>query len=74
MSTPWPAAGLTLTARTLFGHSFGSREAASWFHDLLSLHGHVQTNAAVGFRTGVVRVTADEYESALALSRDRPLP
>ena len=34
----------------------------------------VQTNAAVGFRTGVVRVTADEYESALALSRDRPLP
>ncbi len=29
----------------------------------------VQTNAAVGFRTGVVRITGDEYESALALSR-----
>jgi hypothetical protein len=33
----------------------------------------VQTNAAVGFRTGVVRITGDEYESALALSRDRRL-
>jgi hypothetical protein len=29
----------------------------------------VQTNAVVGFRTGVVRITGDEYESALALSR-----
>ena len=29
----------------------------------------VQTNAAVGFRTGVVRITGDEYEIALALSR-----
>ena len=30
----------------------------------------VQANAAVGFRMGVVRITGDEYESALALSRD----
>jgi len=30
----------------------------------------VQTNAAAGFRTGVVRITADEYESTLALSRE----
>jgi hypothetical protein len=29
----------------------------------------VQANAAAGFRTGVVRITADEYEAALALSR-----
>jgi hypothetical protein len=29
----------------------------------------VQANAAAGFRTGVVRVTGDEYEAALALSR-----
>lgn len=29
----------------------------------------VQTNAAVGFRGGVVLITADEYASALALSR-----
>ena len=30
----------------------------------------VQANAAVGFRMGVVRITADEYENALALSRE----
>lgn len=30
----------------------------------------VQANASVGFRTGVVRITADEYENALALSRE----
>jgi EVE domain len=30
----------------------------------------VQANAAVGFRAGVVRITADEYEAALALSRE----
>jgi hypothetical protein len=30
----------------------------------------VQANAAAGFRTGVVRITADEYEAALALSRE----
>jgi hypothetical protein len=29
----------------------------------------VQANAAAGFRTGVVRITGDEYEAALALSR-----
>jgi hypothetical protein len=29
----------------------------------------VQANAAVGFRTGVVLITADEYCNALALSR-----
>jgi hypothetical protein len=40
-------AGLTLTTRTLFGDSFGSRKAASWFQDLLSLRGRVQMNAAV---------------------------
>jgi hypothetical protein len=28
----------------------------------------VQANAASGFRAGVVRITADEYEAALALS------
>jgi hypothetical protein len=30
----------------------------------------VQANAAVGFRTGVVLITRDEYENALALSRE----
>jgi hypothetical protein len=30
----------------------------------------VQANAAVGFRLGIVRITDDEYENALALSRD----
>jgi len=30
----------------------------------------VQANAAVGFELGVVRITGDEYESALALSHD----
>jgi hypothetical protein len=30
----------------------------------------VQANAAAGFRTGVVRITGDEYEAALALSRE----
>ena len=32
----------------------------------------VQTNAAVGFRMGVVLITADEYQNALALNRDAP--
>jgi hypothetical protein len=31
----------------------------------------VQANAAVGFRTGVVRITGDEYEGVLALGRGR---
>ena len=30
----------------------------------------VQANAAAGFRSGVVRITRDEYEAALALSRE----
>jgi hypothetical protein len=30
----------------------------------------VQANAAAGFRVGVVRITGDEYEAALALSRE----
>jgi hypothetical protein len=30
----------------------------------------VQTNAAAGFPTGVVRITLDEYEHALALGRE----
>ena len=30
----------------------------------------VQANAAAGFRTGVVRITGDEYEAVLALSRE----
>jgi len=30
----------------------------------------VQANAAVGFQMGVVRITGDEYESALAHSHD----
>jgi len=30
----------------------------------------VQTNAAAGFRMGVVRITGDEYGTALALSRE----
>ena len=30
----------------------------------------VQANAAAGFRMGVVRITGDEYESTLALSRE----
>jgi hypothetical protein len=30
----------------------------------------VQANAAAGFRTGVVQITGDEYESAVALSRE----
>ena len=30
----------------------------------------VQANAAAGFRMGVVRITGDEYETALALSRE----
>jgi len=29
----------------------------------------VQANAAAGFRAGVVRITDDEYETALTLSR-----
>jgi hypothetical protein len=32
----------------------------------------VQENAATGFRMGVVRITRDEYETALALSREAP--
>jgi hypothetical protein len=31
----------------------------------------VQANATLGFQRGVVRITADEYESALAASRER---
>jgi hypothetical protein len=31
---------------------------------------HVQANAVAGFRMGVVRITGDEYEAALALSRE----
>ena len=30
----------------------------------------VQANAAAGFRTGVVRITGDEYGNAVALSRE----
>jgi hypothetical protein len=30
----------------------------------------VQANAAAGFRTGVVRITGDEYEAALDLNRE----
>jgi hypothetical protein len=30
----------------------------------------VQVNAAAGFRMGVVRITSDEYENAVALSRE----
>src|SRR5580765_649083 len=30
----------------------------------------IQANAAAGFRMGVVRITGDEYETALALSRE----
>jgi hypothetical protein len=30
----------------------------------------VQANAAVGFRMGVVLITGEEYENALALSRE----
>jgi hypothetical protein len=30
----------------------------------------VQANAAAGFRMGVVRITREEYEDALALSRE----
>jgi EVE domain len=30
----------------------------------------VQANAAAGFRMGVVRITGDEYETAVALSRE----
>jgi hypothetical protein len=30
----------------------------------------VQANAAAGFRMGVVRITGDEYETTLALSRE----
>jgi hypothetical protein len=30
----------------------------------------VQENAVAGFRTGVVQITGDEYEAALALSRE----
>jgi hypothetical protein len=32
----------------------------------------VQANAAAGFRMGVVRITGDEYDAALALSREAP--
>ena len=32
----------------------------------------VQENAALGFRMGVVLITAEEYENALALSREAP--
>jgi hypothetical protein len=31
----------------------------------------VQANAAAGFRAGVVRITADEYQSAVGLGRGR---
>jgi EVE domain len=34
---------------------------------------YVQENAAAGFRTDVVRITDEEYEAALALSREAPL-
>ena len=30
----------------------------------------VQANAAAGFRSGVVRITDDEYEATVALSRE----
>ncbi len=32
----------------------------------------VQANAAAGFRYGVVRITDDEYEATVALSREAP--
>jgi hypothetical protein len=32
----------------------------------------VQANAVAGFRMSVVRITDDEYRTALALSRERP--
>jgi hypothetical protein len=32
----------------------------------------VQAKAAAGFRMGVVRITGDEYETAVALSREAP--
>ncbi len=32
----------------------------------------IQANAAAGFQMGVVRITADEYEAALVLSREAP--
>jgi hypothetical protein len=32
---------------------------------------YVQANATAGFRSGVVQITDDEYEAALALSRER---
>ena len=32
----------------------------------------IQSNAAAGFQMGVVRITADEYEAALALGREAP--
>jgi hypothetical protein len=31
---------------------------------------HVQANAAAGFRMGVVRITADEYEAVLAVAAE----
>lgn len=34
----------------------------------------VQTNAAAGFGTGVVRITPDEYENAVVLSREAREP
>ena len=38
--------------------------------DPTALNPLVQANAAAGFRLGVVRITGDEYETALALSRE----
>jgi hypothetical protein len=38
--------------------------------DPTASNARVQANAAAGFRLGVVRITADEYETALALGRE----
>jgi hypothetical protein len=37
--------------------------------DPTASNARVQANAALGFPMGVVRITADEYETTLALSR-----
>ena len=36
----------------------------------LGVNRHVQANAATGFRLGAVRITRDEYETALTRSRE----
>ncbi len=49
-----------------------SMETVATRIDPMATDARVQANAALGFQRGVVRITAEEYDSALALSREGP--